>query len=283
MSRLLKTLPLVLLALTFSASGTETQSPRGTLDPSRASAPSEQRIPRGYLFLSSNTEENLALDEASLRLDSERQKRFRRVAGEILAKIDLPRHQVLNALGDWSDGVENGLLVEVSGTPDFAGLRYAAAWFGSLADQKSVLFFRADDQGGDGVYQLEVPRAHTPQLRKVLDEHGVRFRTLVPLGKGQRVVVFDEGRQLRANIARLAAFYGVRLSETRGTGAFLGGESRAAAQRTFRQVIGDYQRCAALIGSSPVSFPRAPSSFSKPLFRNRHARSLFHSYEMDYD
>jgi hypothetical protein len=249
MSRFLTILQFAFAALALAICQTEPQKATA-VDPGQlralttitaSPAQSGQKIPGGYLFLSSNTEENLTLEEASLRLASESQKRFRHVAGDILASIGLAQHQIQGGLGDWSDGVENSILVEVSGTPDLAALRYAAAWFGLLANQKSVLLFCAGAKGPDCVHELEVPEASTPQLRRVLDEHGIKFRTLIAVGKGHRVVVFDEGRQLHHNLVRLAAFYGVRLNQTHGTGAFLGEETRTAAQDAFRQAINEYE------------------------------------------
>jgi hypothetical protein len=249
MQPLLKTLRLAVITLAFSILPAATQTPtlghpaelHQVSTATSIGSRSEQTVPGAYLFLSSNTDEDLALEEARRRLSAETQSRYRHVASDILARIGLSEHETRNALGDWSDGVENSILVEISNSPDRARLRYAAAWFGLLANQKSVLLFRADMGGPDCVYQLDVPEASTPQLRRVLDTHGIKFRTILPRGQGHRVVVFDEGRQLRVKLTRLAAFYEVRLSETMGAGAFLGDDERAAAQRAFRQVIDEYE------------------------------------------
>ncbi len=247
MSRLFKRLWFAFVVLALSLSPTPTPpavepSPAGGLSIATATlAPAEHQTPGAYLFVSPNTDEALALEEASGRLDSDTQNRFRHLAGDILTRIGLRRHRTLNALGDWSDGVENSILVEVSPTPDVAALRYAAAWAGLLANQKSVLLFTAGAGGADRVYHLDVPQADARRLRKKLDEHGIKFRTLVPLGRGHRVVVFDSGRQSRDPLDRLAAAYGIRLTETRGSGAFLGDDTRPAARRAFRRAIDEYE------------------------------------------
>src|SRR5262245_48075080 len=68
---------------------------------------------RGFLFLSANTDEDLPLEEATRRLHSPRQKEFRELAAQLLDAS--ARHRVRDAMGDWSDGVENSILVTVSG------------------------------------------------------------------------------------------------------------------------------------------------------------------------
>src|SRR4051794_5896167 len=82
------------------------------------------------LFLSPNIEDGLSLAESLRRLDSRDQAQSRELAHSILQRLGVPGGEVHNALGEWSEGVENSLLVVVPDAIDIRTLRCAAAWFG---------------------------------------------------------------------------------------------------------------------------------------------------------
>jgi hypothetical protein len=209
-------------------------------------------------MLSPNTEENLPLELALERLVSEPHRRFRRLADDIVDQAMSSRHESLNALGDCSDGVENSILVVVDQPSDAAAVRYAAAWFGLLARQKTVLTWVGQADGPDAVYELDVPERNVRSLRTVLDVHGIPFRTLLPGAHGHRVVLYDQGRRWRANVDRLAHFYRISVIERRGVGEFLGGETRDEAHGRYRDVIRRYE-----------------ASSERPKYRPRQTASLF--------
>jgi hypothetical protein len=209
-----------------------------------------------YQFLSPSTEENLSLEQACRRLRSEDHVRSRCLAGEILGQIGVERYQVLDAIGDCSDGAENSIMVVIPDPPDFATLRYATAWFGLLADQKTVLTFRGEG-GPDAVYQLDVPEQDLAELREVLDRHGVRFRTILPTKQGHRVLVYDAGCQLWGNLERLGSFYDVRVEVTPGTGECIGEETRVGAQQKYLQLIRDYEMLPRRLNYRPTGCQQA--------------------------
>ena len=68
--------------------------------------------------------------EARRRLRSAEHARYRRLAGEILDELQVGRHQILDALGEWQGGIENSLLVVLNDPADPNTLSYAAACFG---------------------------------------------------------------------------------------------------------------------------------------------------------
>jgi hypothetical protein len=224
------------------------------------SVPSAHPPGSAYLFLSPNTEEQLTLDQARARLHSPAQLQFRRVAQGILAQVGSSEGQVFDALGDWTDGVENSLLVvlpqptqrrtrSLAGDPfgertvpeDASTLRYVAAWFGLLADQKSVLVF-TPGSGTDAVLELEVPGKELTALRRSLDEQGILVRTLVLHNGGVRVVLFDKGQQLQAGLERVAHQFGGRLTATRGIGFPLEESTRGQARSRFQEEIRRFEK-----------------------------------------
>jgi hypothetical protein len=230
------------------------------------SVPSAHPAGSAYLFLSPNTEEQLTLDQARARLRSPAHQQFRDVAQGILDQVGSSEGRVFDALGDWTDGTENSLLVVVPrpherrlnrGFPDepsgartmledASTLRYVAAWFGLLADQKSVLVFTPTPSGTDAVLEMDVPGVgeRSPEaspslnaLRHGLDEQGIRVRTLVLREGGVRVVLYDKGQQQQASLERVARRFGGRLSSTPGVGFPLEESTRRRARSRFQEEI----------------------------------------------
>jgi hypothetical protein len=201
----------------------------------------DERQSVAYLFLSSNTDEQLSLSQAVARLDSPVQAHFRGVVGAILDQLDVGRYRVLDGVGDWSDGVENSILVTFTPPADEATLRYAAAWFGLLADQKSVLAFVADPAGPDAVLAFDLPLRDVQVLRLVLDRHGIPCRTLLPQVNGCRVIVFDEGRRFGAVLHRLGAWHDAAIRSTAGKGFLVGETTRLEARERYQREIRCYE------------------------------------------
>jgi hypothetical protein len=194
-----------------------------------------------YLFLSPNRDEGVSAAEATRRLRSPDQAHFRGLAADILQQVGAGHARVLDAVGDWSDGSENSLLAVIPGRTDASTLRYAAGWFGLLAQQKGVLAFRPAAGGPDAVAVLDLPQRDLEQVRRLLDRHGIRDRTLLLCPDGHRVVVYDEGRRLRAPLERLARHPGAVVRVTAGHGEALGEADRVKARERYRAVIHAYE------------------------------------------
>jgi hypothetical protein len=85
----------------------------------------------------------------------------------------------------------------------------------------------------------------TPEeIRKALDEHGLPYRTIQPLGNSSRVRVFDKGSQLGKVLQRVARRYNTGLEVRRGRGEFFpeSSESRQHARTQYEDYIREYEQ-----------------------------------------
>jgi hypothetical protein len=212
-------------------------SPSGTLSRSG----SGERDSVAYLFLSANTDERLSVAQAFDRLRSPVHAHFRGVVGAILDQLEVGRYRVVDGVGDWSDGAENSILVKFADATDENTLRYAAVWFGLLANQKSVLAFVADPAGPDAVLTLDLPTRDMQLLRNTLDRQGIPCRTLVPRAEGCHIVVFDKGRQRTAALRQLAGRQDVFVRTLIGKGFSVGETTRGRARQRYHQEIRRYE------------------------------------------
>jgi hypothetical protein len=235
--------------------------------------PARARAGRSYLFLSPNTDDNLSLNEAVGRLGEPAQAHYRTLTADILRGLGVPYARVHDAVGDWSGGVENSLLAVVDCPTDAATLRCAAALFGLHAEQKAVLAFHADAAGTDVLAVLDLPRRSLAEVRQLLDEHGLRDRTIVPHDSGCRVVLLDEGGRQAVALARIGRTPGARLAAHCGRALAVAAQSRDLARRRFHEVIRAHAPTARLaraagtpavgvagscVSVTPPSAPRCP-------------------------
>lgn len=199
-------------------------------------------------FFSPNTEENLKFEDAWQRLNSPEQQQAISKAQFLINSVFKGQGTVQSAIGDWQDGAENSAVVTVPGHNKRA-LDYTMATLGKELNQKAVLSFVHDNTGDDRVYSL-----HTNQdvqsIRKVLQENGINFRTIVPEGKGATVHVFDQGGKMIDAIGKASQQLGVKgLSVIAGTGEFIGGDTREEGQKQYEQVIGRYHKATGIRAS----------------------------------
>jgi hypothetical protein len=202
-------------------------------------APRPVAAPAGSacLLLSPNVDDSLDLQEARRRLRSPEHVRYRRLAGDILDELGMGRRQVHDALGEWQGGVENSLLVVLTGPTDPMTLSCAAACFGLAARQKTVLAFHADPAGPDALLTLDLPGRSLDEVRGLLDRHGLCTRTLVPAEHGWRAVILVSA----AHVSALEVLPGARVQVQTGRGVMLGEPTRDGASEYYRQVIRAYR------------------------------------------
>lgn len=216
---------------------------------SSAPVPSEQAsAARQALLAYSPNTDDLSFDQALARLRSANHKEFRKIIKHVNEQVGV-KGKIEDAVGDWSDGAENSFLQLFHEPLDKDTLDYLAAWYGLLANQKSVLRFAPGVNGPDSVYEIEAPTTDLGMLRKSLTAAGIPFRTLVPTKKGTRVVIFDSGRENRAAVAKWAGDIHATVRESHGEGRFVGStarqSSRTDARARYRDIITAYEAGAA--------------------------------------
>jgi hypothetical protein len=227
MSRLLPIRRLCALALLLSALAAV-----GLL-PTAARQSAARPAGPDYLLFSPNTSENLNLEAARQQLASPEHGRFRRLAGGILDELGVRGHQTHDALGEWRDGVENSLFVELPAGTDPATLHFAAATFGLAARQKAVLAFHADPAGDDLLAVIDLRERSLAGVRALLDGYGFPDRTLLPHRGGWRVVLVAP-RDRRAELESIPA---VSYRLEAGRAVLLGELTRDGASERYRELI----------------------------------------------
>lgn len=215
---------------------------------------------RENLLAFSPNVDDLSFEDALARTRSGNQKAFKKIIDHIGEQIGV-KPQTHDAVGDWSDGAENSLLQYFKEPLSADTLDYIGAWYGLLANQKSVLRFQPQHGGLDSVYEIEIPNSDLGQIRKSLDKAGIAFRTLIPTKKGTKIVLFDEHRELRDKVAAWAGTHNAVVRESIGQGRFIGGPTRTAARREYRKIITAYEAAAAASGGSVRAYkpPGKPS------------------------
>ncbi len=193
-----------------------------------------------YVFASPNTKEDMTLGEVVAATDSQEHARIKSVFDETLAARNA-NAKTTTAIGDWADGAENTVVVDLRGAANYDEVKSIAADLGvngakAGAPQKAVVPFVAEAGGPDALYDFVLKGMDLDQARDALTSAGIEFRTLVRSKDGTRVVVFDPGGKMNVNVKNLTGAYEV--DEVRfhaGRGEFLGADTRIGGLREFRR------------------------------------------------
>lgn len=188
------------------------------------------------LFFSANTEEGLSLREAIDRIGDPNHTRVRHLAAKVMRDLSAGPALVHDTIGDWEDGVENSLLVELPRSAHPATLRQAAAWVGLIGDQKAVLAFRPDVRGSDVLVMMVVPGT-LQEVRDTLTRHGVHDRTILVEADGCRVYIVADGGEEYAAVAAAALKMNAAMEARPGRSELLAGPTRDEARRRYQEVI----------------------------------------------
>ena len=139
-------------------------------------------------------------------------------------------------MGDWSDGAENSSVM-YSGQANRDKMDYVMATLGKEFNQKAVISFVHDENGGDWIHTMNTAKG-MDEVRSTLDKLGVQFRTLIPEKDGTITVqVFDQGGELAEKSLQAASALDSGIEALRGDGKFIGGDSREEAQKEYAQVL----------------------------------------------
>lgn len=193
---------------------------------------------QNYAFVSPNTRENLKLEDAIKGMNSAEETALRMKAVN-LSCVVRSKIRAYKALGAWSDGAEHSVLVRVES--DEATLRYLMSRMGRDAQQKYVVYFTPQPGGPDDFYTLRVPRRNLVALSNALEQAGIPFRTLVPLGNTTAIYIIDLDRDLREKIFAAARKIGARVSHQTGNADLFGDDKREQARVKFEEEIKNYE------------------------------------------
>ena len=222
-------LALFLFAFQGSAWGSAFRSQTPPAPPSEA-----------FVFASPNTSVGLTLEQAISRLRSAEEARFGRGATALLCRVGLVG-RVRPAVGSWSDGAENSMMI--STTSDGETLRYISAFLGHLAHQKSVLYFRVVSGGPATLYVLRSARNHLSMvmLAKKLETAGVHFRTVIVGSRSFIIFVVDPRGELHNAVRSAARSLKAGITVKAGSAEFVGDDSGTAADHVYLPIIGQFE------------------------------------------
>ena len=190
----------------------------------------------GYGFVSPNTREGLQLEEAIENLHSADEDELVQQSHELGCRLRA-KLRVNKALGTWRDGSENSVMFSFAS--DESTMRYAAAVLGKTWQQKTVLYFRKQEDGPARMYLISVRRRRqrlnleAQTLVKTLDKTGVSYRTLVPLKMRVVVYIVDLSNELQSQVQVVARRLHSRVISFSGTSAFIGDDKDPSLARSL--------------------------------------------------
>jgi hypothetical protein len=241
----------LLLSLLSTGSGLSQQ--RAGSDAKAAG--NEPKAP-AFLFVSPNTQSGLSLAQARRKLSSPSEFLLMKRTRALLACLG-SEARLSPALGSWTDGVENSLLVRSSMGEQIA--RYTSSVLGRDAHQKAVMFFRVTPKGQSRLYVLKGIRPALSQVIRELDRTGIAFRTIVQSSHGAAIYVVDEhGGALQTATRRAAKRLKATLSTLQGISEMIGdSDSAESAGRSFDQIIKSFEESHPDVGGQCSSAGRS--------------------------
>lgn len=192
-------------------------------------------------FISPNVS-TLTFDQAVQALDGERQKQVLAASQEIDKGLGITSANY-PAIGAWSDGAENSLMVVAPGA-SAAQIRVASAMKGYIADQKAVLTFMPDATGSDFLASFPV-QGNISEIHDQLLKAGLTFHTLQPHGDHVIVHAYGSDQDAIDAVHKAASGFGADPEFISGGGEFIGTtktdgtdrEQRDDARREYEKVI----------------------------------------------
>lgn len=201
-------------------------------------------------FFSPNTSEGLKFPDAVKLLDSDEQKAAVTKA-QALVDETFGTGVVHSAVGEWSDGAENSVVVTAPSSSK-QDIDFVMASLGKEYNQKAVVSFAHDDEGKDAMYSLTTSKS-MDEIRTALDKEGIEFRTLEPTEGGTIVHVFDPGITQTEATIRVAHSLGAEIDSVNGNGTLIGGDTREQGQEAYDKILSGYRKDARVRASGTRS------------------------------
>lgn len=191
-------------------------------------------------IVSPNTKTDLKLEQAIASMNSPEEAKLVNQAVNLGCVVRSPI-SAFRALGSWTDGAENSVLLRVRG--DEESLRYVLSRMGRDAEQKYVIYFHPQPKGSVDLYVLR-PRTgarNLIQLSNELERAGIPFRTLVPSRGTTAIYIIDLDRDLREKILTAARKLRAQVNKETGNAKLFGDDIREKAKEKFDQEIKNYE------------------------------------------
>jgi hypothetical protein len=203
------------------------------------------QLPQSIEFVSPNVRENLSYEAAKRALKSKGHVGMAdfndRVEQALANARGVPVAAQTNGIGDWVDAAENSHITRSHGhSPE--DRRVALALKGLHGAQKQVASFQLDPAGEHSLFSLTFNSDDPNSVRTLLDEHGLKFRTLEEPKKKQRITahIIDTAGDALPGVEDLVKgghIYEAKHDE--GLGEFIGTEtgSRYEGAREYRRIL----------------------------------------------
>jgi len=194
----------------------------------------------GEILVSPNIKENMNYEEAKKMTDSPEHARAVSIAKDVIKKQGMDG-KIESGVGDWEDGAENSIKIDVKNIKDFNQLEYTASKLGAMLNQKAVVAFQKKKDGPDILHKITADKP-MDDVRKILSDNGISFRTMVGDRAKTSVTILDKGSQLTANVAKFLGAINGKSEAVRGVGEFIGGDTRIAGKKAYKGIIDNYER-----------------------------------------
>ena len=207
-------------------------------DPSQERDSSGKWTGSGEIMVSPNTKEDMTFPQAVAEKDSPKHAEAVKMAKSIIEKQKMTA-EMESGVGDWEDGAEDSIIMKVKGE-DFEQIKYTASKLGSKLQQKAVIAFEEKNNGTDILHKI-TSQLGMGEVRKVLTENGIKFRTLVGNEKKTNVTILDQGASLLTKVSNILGALNATAISVRGVGEFIGGDTRADGERAYQENIRSYE------------------------------------------
>ncbi len=217
------------------------------------------------LFVSPNVAEGLTIEQALKALKSPQhqiaKKQYEDIVNRYRALMSQNfRCQLHDSVGDWSDGAENSLHLEIWNADPIL-LKVMAAEMGLVSDppQKAVAFFYPQPNGAD-IRWRSILSENLEKIRMELDRVDLQYRTLIPHENAWEIIICGGEKELLHKIKKLPDFFVKSAYYHVGHFEYFGDENRQKSGELYRQIIEEFWRPR----REKMSEPQSPQPEQEP-------------------
>jgi hypothetical protein len=225
----------VFVAHSREAAGAHKATTLGVRMPGTGLKLSQGGSPERFAAVKTGSQES-DFSSALQRLRSANHMAYIDVLRKVLDQVGMTPHKIIPVLHGDHQLTRPAVAAAVMRPADDRATMYAAAWHGLLTRQPSILAFRSHPDGKDSLYQLRLPGGGDA-ISHNLTSAGIIQKIMIPDGDGFRVLIHDQGKQMRPIVGRIAQESGTKVGEVSGTGHMVGGSDMQQSRASYRKVI----------------------------------------------